>query len=208
MAPRANRLMARAVVAVIPALLLALSSCYAPDFANDQLQCGDNSACPKGYSCAADNRCWKNGAQPAADAGGQMRFDNFVGTWVFTGGTLNATCTDGPPYQRALTGDSITILTGNVGLLEQYYCQTGWNLRLPLGTTTAVAPTGQTCVERTTDSGSGIMTTYTWSASELSFTTSDGQTATTTGHIMGPFSASDNTHGTCDVTYTGPLHKP
>jgi hypothetical protein len=106
-----------------------------------------------------------------------------------------------------LTGDSIALSTGPVGLVAQYYCQSGWTLRLPIGATTAVAPPGQMCVEHTTDPTSGIMTAYSWSAVDLSFMTSNGTTAMSTGHLTGPFSASDGSSGSCTVAFTGPLGK-
>jgi hypothetical protein len=115
---------------VAAAVLGGLAACtYAPDFGNDKLVCGAGQTCPKGYSCASDNKCWKTGESPGgvggsdggthADAGGAggAKMDassdvpistdprvGFVGTWGFTGGTVSGSCTDGSTFQRPLSG--------------------------------------------------------------------------------------------------------
>jgi hypothetical protein len=202
------RASARGLLWCIAAALSLLGSCsYSPDFANDQLQCGAGK-CPKGYSCAADNKCWKDGESPA-DAGNmpETRLDNFIGTWRFNSGTLDGTCTDGSVIHNALTADDFIVVSrAAVGLSLQYFCETGWNLRLPAGSTTAVALAGQTCRQQTTSGG--INTTYNWTATALMFSTTDGRTATTSGHLQGPFTATDNTSGTCEIMFSGPLSKP
>ena len=198
----------RALWAVAASLSALLGSCYSPDFANDTLQCGSQSQCPKGYSCATDNKCWKTGEGPTADGGSMpdTRLDNFVGTWHFTGGSLDGSCNDGSVIHNTLTQDIFIVVTrAAVGLSLQYHCANGWNLRLPLGTSTAIAVANQTCREQTTSGG--VTTTFNWSASALMFTTADGRTATASGHLQGPFTATDNTNGTCDLMFSGPLTK-
>jgi hypothetical protein len=53
----------------------------------------------------------------------------------------------------------------------------------------------------------GVTTTYNWGAPALTFTTGNGQTATTSGHLAGPFSGSDGVNGTCDIMFNGSLAK-
>ncbi len=206
------------------------SCTYTPDFANDTLVCGPARACPKGYSCATDNKCWKTGETPGGsggadggthpdagtggapgDAGGNDPRQGFVGTWTFNGGTLDGSCTDGSTIHGALTGDYIVIGLGTTAatVLAHYYCDTGWTMQLSSGDTMAVATSNQTCVQRTTDSTATppVSTAYTWSAVTFSFTKTSALTGMSTGHLMGPFSASDGTNGTCDLTFTGPLIK-
>ena len=138
--------------------------------------------------------------------------DGFVGTWVFTSGTLNGSCTDGSVVQRPLTSTDymvITLGTTASTVLAQYYCQTGWAMQLSGGNTMAVATSNQMCTQRTTDNtvNPPITTAYTWSALTFSFTKTGAMTGTSAGHLMGPFTASDNTSGTCDLSFTGPLTK-
>jgi hypothetical protein len=222
-------------LAIMVVALGAMGSCtYAPDFANDKLVCGQDGTCPKGYTCAtSDNKCWKNGETPGGgtggsdggthpgtggahmDAGSDVPISNdprtgFVGTWTFTGGTLNGSCSDGSVVQRPLTSTDymlITLGTTASTVLAQYYCQAGWTMQLSSGNTMAVAPSNQTCVQRTTDNtvNPPITTAYTWSAVTFSFTKTGANTGMSTGHLMGPFAASDNTSGTCDLSFTGPL---
>jgi hypothetical protein len=201
-------------------LVTLLSCSYAPDFANDQLQCGAAGQCPKGYSCATDNRCWKNGATPhdaavtphdgAVTTDGGVQLSDFVGTWTFnsgaSGGTLTGTCSDSStPISSSLSGDFMVVTLSGTGLLAQYYCNAGWNLRLPAGSTTAVVQTGQTCVYSSTQSG--VTTSYTFAALAFSLTTSNGQLGQFSGHLSGPFSASDGTTGTCNFNLAGQLTK-
>jgi hypothetical protein len=136
----------------------------------------------------------------------------FVGTWAFTGGTLSGSCTDGSVVQRALTSTDymvITLGTTASTVLAQYYCQTGWTMQLSSGNTMAVATSNQMCTQRTTDNSVNppITTAYTWSAVTFSFTKTGASTGMSTGHLMGPFTASDNTSGTCDLSFTGPMTK-
>jgi len=221
-------------LAVMVVVVGGLGSCtYAPDFANDKLTCATGAACPKGYFCAADNKCWKTGDTPGGgtggthgDAGGTGGAhmdasadisssdprDGFVGTWAFTGGTLNGSCTDGSVVQRPLNaGDYMVIVLGTTAstVLAQFYCQAGWTMQLSGGNTMAVATSNQTCIQRTTDNtvNPPVTTAYTWSAVTFSITKTSATTGTSTGHFSGPFSASDNTSGTCDLSFSGPLTK-
>jgi hypothetical protein len=199
---------------------------YSPDFANDNLICGPEQSCPKGYSCAPDNKCWKIGETPGGSGGtdgGTPHADasidvpstdprqGFLGTWTFSGGTLDATCSDGSVVHRNLTSDYIVMNLGTAAatVLAQYYCDTGWTMQLSGGNTMAVATSNQSCVEITTDStvSPAVTTTYTWSALAFAFTKTSALAATSTGHFMGSFSASDGTNGTCDVMFTGPMTK-
>jgi hypothetical protein len=198
-------------------LLLALSCSYSPSFQNDKLQCGVNGSCPKGYGCASDNRCWKTGdlnggsdggtgADSARDTGGADPLLKFVGSWTFKSGTSDATCTDGSVNHRSFADpppDFITVVVGGPGVLAQYYCDSGWKLRLTAAQTMAVADTGQTCRKSTTVAG--VTTTYDWSALAFTFGTIDGQAATATGHVSGSFSDSNGVTGTCDVMFNGQL---
>jgi hypothetical protein len=196
----------RALLGLAAGLSL-LGSCYAPDFANDTLQCGANHECPKGYSCATDNKCWKDGAA-VADGGNppDTRLDNFIGTWRFSSGMVNGSCSDGSVIHSNLGSDVFIVVSrAAVGLSLQYHCQNGWNLRLPAASTTAVAIAGQTCRELTATGG--VTTTFNWGATALMFTTADGTTATTSGRLQGPFTASDNSNGTCDIMFSGALTK-
>jgi hypothetical protein len=230
-------------LAITAVVLAGLWACtYSPDFANDKLVCGPGGSCPKGYSCnVADNKCWKTGETPGgggSDGGtnpgsGGARMDAssdvptnsdprtaFVGTWTFTGGTLNGSCSDSPtPVQRALNGsasagvpaDYILIGLGTLaGTLNlKYFCDSGWNMQLSSGNTMAVATSNQTCIQRTTDNSVNppVTTAYTWSPTMFSFTKTSATAATTSGRLTGPFAASDGTSGTCDLTFSGPLTK-
>ena len=225
--------MRRRLLAVTAVVLAGLGACtYSPDFANDKLVCGPGGSCPKGYSCdVADQKCWKTGEAPGSggsdggsnpgtggaklDAGSDVPTSSdpragFVGTWTFTGGTMNGSCTDGSVVQSALTGDYILIGLGTTAstVLAQYRCQTGWTMQLSGGNTMAVATSNQTCMQQTIFGNPAVTTTYTWSALAFSFTKTSGSTATATGQFMGPFTASDSTMGgSCDLTFSGPLTK-
>ncbi len=218
----------RTMLVVTTLVLGGAGACtYSPDFANDQLVCGPGNSCPKGYSCASDNKCWKIGQTPGGTGGsdgGTQHMDAgadvpptsdprtaFVGTWTFSGGTLDATCSDGSAIHRALTGDYIVIglATAQATVLAQYYCQTGWAMQLSGGNTMAIATSNQKCMEMTTDTTvtPAVTTTYNWSAIAFTFTKTSAAGASATGRFMGPFSATDNTMGTCDVMFTGPMTK-
>jgi len=218
---------------VVAAALAWLGSCgYSPDFADDTLTCGERGACPKGYTCAAsNNKCQKSGplheniggrsggglggssgdgglgGSTGGDGGVDPRLDNFIGTWRFASGSLTGTCTDGSTLNAPLGSDVFIVITrgGAGGMQLQYHCPTGWNMRLPLATNTALAIAGQTCRETTT--AGGVTTTFNWGAPALTFTTSNGQTATTSGHLTGPFMDSTGVSGSCDLMFNGSLTK-
>ncbi|HET6149127.1 MAG TPA: hypothetical protein VFH68_16435 [Polyangia bacterium] len=208
----------RALMAGTASLALLGSCAYAPDFADDTLTCSATSTCPKGYTCAANNKCEKaggagsglggvgGGGTGGSAGGGDQRLDDFVGTWHFNSGTITGSCTDGSTINNQLTSAVFIIVTrGGAGLLLRYYCQDGWNMRLPLATNTALAIAGQTCRDSTVSGG--VTTTYTWGAPTLTFTTSNGQTASISGHLAGPFSDSNGINGTCDIMFSGSLTK-
>ena len=182
---------------------LAAASCaYAPDFGNGTLVCGGLGQCPKGYECASDNTCWKTGST-ATDP----RLADFVGTWDFSSGVLAGSCSDGFVVNTGLDSTDILTITGggSTGLLLQYYCDAGWNLRLPAGTTTAAVRAGDSCRQTTTDSG--VTTTLVWSIQSMMFSTTNGLVGTMSGHITGPFTDSANGSGTCELTFSGNLFK-
>ena len=54
--------MSRVRVLLAGALLLA--GCVKVNPADGAFTCGAGGACPDGYHCAADNRCWNNGHEP------------------------------------------------------------------------------------------------------------------------------------------------
>jgi hypothetical protein len=61
---------------------------------------------------------------------------------------LTGSCTDGSTINSQLTQDVFIVVTrGGAGLMFQYHCPTGWNMRLPVATNTAIAVAGQTCRE-------------------------------------------------------------
>jgi hypothetical protein len=212
---------------VLTMLGLGGACTYAPDFANDQLVCGAGSSCPKGYSCASDNKCWKIGETPGGTGGtdgGTPHMDaspdmpstgdpriGFVGTWTFTGGTLDVTCSDGSSRHDALTGDYMVIGLGTAQstVLAQYHCPTGWMLQLSSGNTMAVATPNQKCTEMTTDTTvtPPVVTTFNWSEAAFTFTKTGATAASASGRLMGPFTGTDNTSGSCDVMFTGPMTK-
>jgi len=39
-------------------LALALAGCFRPDIEDGAIACGPETACPPGYECGSDNRCW------------------------------------------------------------------------------------------------------------------------------------------------------
>jgi hypothetical protein len=192
-------------LAALAALALtagAAASCaYAPDFGNGTLVCGDKQQCPKGYSCASDNTCWKDSGT-ASDP----RLDSFVGKWDFSTGLISGACSDGYTVNDTLNStDFIVIARGGSGLLLEYYCDTGWSMSLPAGTTTASARTGETCNFQRTSSG--VTTNLVWSINTLTFATSDGQAGTVVGRLSGPFTDSTPNTGTCDLMFSGDLLK-
>jgi hypothetical protein len=72
----------RAALAAAAAwVAVAAGGCYAPQIGDGTLGCADGGACPRGFSCGLDRRCWRapdgHGAQvdvgAGADAGGGDR---------------------------------------------------------------------------------------------------------------------------------------
>lgn len=180
---------------------LASSCSYSPSFEDGVLVCSTTKSCPKGYECSADGTCWKGGDAPD---GGDL-YANFVGTWAFESGTLNADCSDGPPSTMPLTGQQIPVAptpTGT-GVTATYYCS--WVLHRAAGSLTAVADPNQSCVQDVPADASGIAYSYTWTAIEFSFTTTDGQRASVKGRVAGHFLGTDNSTGTCDGQFNGML---
>ena len=223
-------------IAVTVVVLGGLGACtYAPDFGNDMLVCGPGGSCPKGYSCdLTDSKCWKTGETPGSgganggspgtggahmDASSNLPTssnprDGFVGTWTFTGGTLNGSCSDSPTaIQRALNGnpsngtpaDYILIGLGTLSatLNAKYFCDTGWTMQLSSGNTMAVASSNQSCVQRTTDNSVSppVTTAYTWSPTMFSLTKTSATAGTTSGrlhgHLRGRANGSAGTCGRC-----------
>ena len=48
----------------ISLLALALVGCLSPSPQNGAVQCSPQRTCPSGYTCAADNRCYKTNELP------------------------------------------------------------------------------------------------------------------------------------------------
>lgn len=215
----------RTMLVVASLVLGGAAACtYSPDFADDKLVCAPGNSCPKGYSCASDNKCWKIGDTPGGADAGTQHMDagsdtgstsdprtGFVGTWTFTGGTLDVVCTDGSARHDPLTGDYIVVGLGTTQstVLAQYHCQTGWMLQLSGGNTMAVATSNQKCTEMTTDTTvtPAVVTTFNWSAIMFTFTKTTATAASASGHLTGPFTGTDNSSGSCDVMFTGPMTK-
>lgn len=61
-----------ALVTVAFSLVVSLGGggCYAPRLENGGLKCAGGSACPRGFYCAEDNRCWRAGEYPPPRDGG------------------------------------------------------------------------------------------------------------------------------------------
>lgn len=60
----------QSVVTVVAALLvtMAAAGCYRPDIKDGGFICRPDKKCPDGFTCASDNRCWRNG-MPKSDGG-------------------------------------------------------------------------------------------------------------------------------------------
>jgi hypothetical protein len=187
---------------LLGAALLALSCSYAPDFGGGVLACSAAMTCPKGYSCASDGACWKDGMGPT-DADPLAKY---VGIWTFESGNLDSQCSDGTPTTMALSGQTVPVTKqGSSGLLATYYC--GWVLHRGSASLAAVADAGQSCQQVVPGSGTDATFTYTWHGDAFSFSTMDGETGMVTGHVEGPFSGSDGSTGTCDGKFSGSLTK-
>lgn len=60
-APAARTMAAVASVVVVAALA---AGCTAPSYGDGHLQCGPADACPRGFFCASDRHCWRDGSGP------------------------------------------------------------------------------------------------------------------------------------------------
>jgi hypothetical protein len=168
------------------ALLAAVASCtYSPNPESGALFCGASGECPKGYGCASDGTCWKNGTSPA-DAGPVDRsvpspeaLRNFLGTWTFTSGSMVTTCSDPSTATRDLKGDFFEMAAAaDADLTGSFYCE--WRLNVS-GAKAALARAAQSC-SRLTDG-----TMFTWTAVSFDFTTTDGQTGVLASNIGAAF---------------------
>lgn len=183
-------------------LALAASNCtYDPNFDDGILVCGAGMSCPKGYACATDGACWKN----PASGGNVNPLDKYVGTWAFDNGSLASDCSSSEPMMRALVGDYLVVVKYETGLLADYYCE--WKLHRAPGATKATLDPAQMCNKTVKDTVSGVDFTYTWVGKTFVFSTTDGRRATLEGHVVGDYTASDQSTGTCDGTFSGQLTK-
>ena len=81
--------------ALVPLLLALAAACYKPGINEGDFICGPNGACPDGFKCQTDNRCYRNGlpadggssSDAPADTGPAMDMMCFQGV----------TCSSGPP---------------------------------------------------------------------------------------------------------------
>jgi hypothetical protein len=55
-------MLARCVVLCLVAITAI--GCFSPHYVDGNLHCAAAKACPDGFHCAVDNRCWKNGDDP------------------------------------------------------------------------------------------------------------------------------------------------
>jgi hypothetical protein len=95
-------------------LLGALASCYKPAIGEGDFICGPNGACPVGFKCLPDNRCYRNpsgfdaGATGGVGAGGTMGTGGAGGAGGSTSGPPDAaacfaglSCSAGAPPGQA-----------------------------------------------------------------------------------------------------------
>jgi hypothetical protein len=85
--------MARLSVALGLAALVVLAGCYNPKINEGDFLCGPNGACPAGFKCAPDNRCYRN--VPPSDGGTDLPRD--------VGGGSDVIAADGGMCQRGLS---------------------------------------------------------------------------------------------------------
>jgi hypothetical protein len=72
------------------AALAPLAACFSPQYDNGKLHCATGSgvqACPDGYHCAVDHKCWRIGQEPPPVHSGHVVF----GAGGGIGATANAT---------------------------------------------------------------------------------------------------------------------
>ena len=67
MAPKGHLLAPLAILCVAGSVVLA-GGCFEPRYESGRLQCAAGDVCPRGFRCATDNRCWRDGEAPV-DAG-------------------------------------------------------------------------------------------------------------------------------------------
>lgn len=179
----------------------AVRCAYAPDPASGTLRCGPSSSCPKGYSCASDQTCWKDGTSPSGAAGSGAAGSGaagsgaagsgvagsgaagspvgdpaFVGHWIYqTGSKETVSCSDGSTKDNDLTSDYVDVALNSGTLTATYFC--AWIVTLDSNMTTTVIRAGQSCSRNTTDATTGI-THFTWRGTSFAMKTTDAKTAT------------------------------
>ena len=188
---------------------------------------------PRDTLAPPDNKCWKTGETPGGGTGGSdggapgtggahMDAGSDVPTQRSAhpssapgsspAGRSTARCTDGigcatPSHLHRLHGDHPRN-HGVATVLAQYYCQTGWTCSSRAATPWPSPPRTRPASSDDRQHGqSADHTAYTWSAVTFSFTKTGANTGMSTGHLMGPFTASDSTSGRRDLSFTGPLTK-
>jgi hypothetical protein len=186
-------------VALFTVMAVSAARCaYSPDPASGTLHCGPGSSCPKGYTCADQKTCWKDGETPSGAAGtgaagmgaagvsgaagtgaagmAMPGPGNFVGHWVYqTGSTETVSCSDGSDKNNDLTSDYVDVALNTGTLTATYFC--AWIVTLDSNMTTTVIKAGQSCSRNTTDATTGV-THFTWHGTTFAFKTTDAKTAT------------------------------
>jgi hypothetical protein len=111
-------------------LLLALAGCYKPGIGEGDFVCGPGGACPSGFKCLGDNRCYRGSQTPdAAGAGGTAGTGGTAGA-ANTGGTGAGGTSGGPdtapPVDGAACFRGLTCSAGApAGQTCDPVCQTG-----------------------------------------------------------------------------------
>jgi hypothetical protein len=93
----------------VAALLLALAGCYKPGIGEGDFICGPSGACPSGFKCLGDNRCYRNSQiLDAAGAGGSAGASNTGGSAGVgnTGGAAGGGTSGGPDTAPAADGSA------------------------------------------------------------------------------------------------------
>lgn len=195
----------RAGFAGVTALLLAAAAagCYAPNPASGTLKCGPNFSCPEGYTCAADNTCWKSsggGSTGTGGTGGTVTPETFVNHWVFDAtSTLSIMCSDNSMSTKSLKDDFVDVYGGVASdLIASYYCD--WDMTVNGNKANIVA--NQSC--SSTDMASG--TQFTWYGDAFTLQTSDGKKATLQATISADYVDVDTTTGSCTLRIAGTLN--
>lgn len=191
------------LIAVAWACAAAPGCTYAPDFDNARLLCGAQGSCPKGYHCEAGHTCYKDGTNAngtgggagsggagggaggmsggtGGSSGGQVNSRNdLVGTWDFTSGTLNVSCSDQTSNTKQLMdSDHVDVGIGTgTGITGDFYCNWALDLTIAGGMARTDLPSGQTCM-----SSSGC-SDFTWMGQSFEFSSDDAATATLDARI-------------------------